>query len=350
MPHNRIVAEDMQFITGMALPWERLAGKAVLITGANGFLPAYMVGALLFLNKNKGLGINIIGLVRNKAKAMQRFGHEVDSGQVMLIVQDVSMPLTVDGPVDYIVHAASQASPKYYGVDPAGTLKANVLGTYNLLEIAREKKTEGFLFFSSGEVYGELQSDNDKIKEDSYGIVDPMIVRSCYAESKRMGETMCVSWHHQFGVPAKVVRAFHTYGPGMDLDDGRVHADFVSDVLARRDIVMRSEGAFVRAFCYLSDATTGFFTVMLKGENGEAYNIGNDTCEISIRDLAAKIAGLYPELGMRVVQQVTERPEGYIESKFRRSCPNTDKARGLGWEPRFSIEDGFKRTIESYQI
>src|SRR5262249_53731189 len=159
-----------------------------------------------------------------------------------LIVQDVCQPVTIDGPVDYIVHAASQASPKYFGRDPVGTLSANVLGTRHLLELARQKQSRGFLYFSSAEVYGQLDPARIPAPESACGPVDPLDVRSCYAESKRMGETMCVCWAYQYGVPARIVRPFHTYGPGMALDDGRVFSDFVAAIVQERDIVLTSNG------------------------------------------------------------------------------------------------------------
>ena len=344
-----IVQEDLAFITDHPLPWERFYGKTVLITGANGFLPAYMVETLLYLNElRRGNTVKLLCLVRNKSKAQQRFADYWDRSELELIVQDVAERIIWEGAIHYIIHAASQASPKYYGVDPAGTLKANILGTYHLLELARIKNVEGILFFSSGEVYGEVSDTQFPTKEMDYGYLDPANVRSCYAEGKRVGETMCVSWNHQYEVPTKIVRPFHTYGPGMNLKDGRVFADFVSDVIHKRDIVLKSHGRAVRAFCYLADATTGFFTVLLKGENGHAYNISNDKGVTRGRELANIIASLFPEFNVNVVQQERLDTTGYIVSKISRNSPSILKASQLGWEPIFSIEAGFHRTIRSF--
>ena len=165
----------------------------------------------------------------------------------------------------------------------------NVIGTANLLERARSCGASSFLFFRSGEVYGALEAAAMPVPEDAYGKVDPTALRSCYAESKRMGEAMCAAWAGQHAVPARIVRPFHTYGPGMQLDDGRVCADFIADILAGRDISMKSDGSASRAFCYLADAVLGFFTVMLKGESGQAYNIGNEGAELSILELAERL-------------------------------------------------------------
>lgn len=346
---NPVIEEDLKTITGCALDWDRFAGKTVLISGANGFLPSYLVETLLYLNDKANRGtIKVVGIVRNRAKALARFAEYANRPDLQLVIQDVCQPVIVNEKVDYIIHAASQASPKYYGKDPVGTLSPNIQGTYNFLELARANKIEGFLFFSSGEVYGEVNEEQIPTKEDSYGYVDPVDVRSCYAESKRMGENMCVSWHHQYGVPVKIVRPFHTYGPGMNLDDGRVYADFISDIVQNRDIVMKSDGTAIRSFCYLADATIGFFQVLLQGEKGEAYNVGNDKGEISILELANLLVGLFPDKGLKVTRAEGGYPTGYLKSKITRACPDISKMRSLGWEPKYSIEEGFQRTIRSF--
>jgi nucleoside-diphosphate-sugar epimerase len=346
---NQVVEDDLRTIISFPLDWDRFSRKTVLISGANGFIPAYLVETLLYLNdKKRRQKTRVVGVVRNKEKAYARFADYIKRDDFQLVVQDICQPISLNEKIDYIIHAASQASPKYYGKDPVGTLSANILGTYNLLELARVNNVEGFLFFSSGEVYGEVNDKQIPIKEDSYGFVDPLDVRSCYAESKRMGENMCVSWYHQYAVPARIVRPFHTYGPGMDLQDGRVFADFVADIVNNRDILMKSDGSAVRAFCYLSDAICGFFTVLLKGINADAYNVGNDKGEISIASLADMLVKLYPEKGLKVIRSNAASQEGYIRSKISRNSPDISKANALGWRPNVSLQEGFARTIRSF--
>ena len=348
MTRHPIVTEDLEAVLSADLPWDALAGRTVLVTGAAGFLPAYLVETLLFLNeKRPGQKTRVLGLVRHEGRARERFAAYAGRDDLRLLVQDVSLPVVPGEKVDFIVHAASQASPKYYQTDPVGTLSANVFGTQHLLNLAREHDVRGFLFFSSGEVYGQITDAQVPTRETDYGLVDPMTVRACYGESKRMGETACVCWHAQYGVPATVARPFHTYGPGMSLTDGRVFADFVADVVAGRDIVMKSDGRATRAFCYLSDATAGFFTVLLKGESGQAYNVGNDKGEVSIVDLAQRLVDLFPEKGLKVVRQPVPA-SGYLQSPITRGCPDVAKVAGLGWQPSTTIEDGFRRTVLSF--
>ena len=344
---RNIIKEDLENIISSDLPWEQFKDSTVLISGANGFLPAYMVETLLYLNTVRNLNIKVIGLVRNKDKALNRFSNYKSRDDLKLLIQDVCDPIDWTDRIDYIVHAASQASPKYYGKDPVGTLKANVIGTSNLLELAKNKNLSGFLYFSSSEIYGQVDDANTPTNETAYGYLDPVNIRSCYAESKRMGETICVSWFHQYDIPIKIIRPFHSYGPRMALDDGRVYADFVANIIEGNDIVLKSDGSAIRTFCYLTDAIKGFFTVLLKGENGHAYNVGNPECKASILELANQLVDIFVEKGLRVIRHDVPC-QGYIQSKVSRSIPDITKIKDLGWIPTTSINSGFKRTVESF--
>lgn len=347
MTGNKIILEDLENIVNAQIDWQKFNGKTVLVSGANGFLPAYMVESLLFLLDKKIItGLTILALVRNLTKAKARFKNYLNRKELLFINQDVCNFFEIPHKIDFIIHAASQASPKYFGTDPVGTLKANIVGTINLLNIARINNVDSFLFFSTSEVYGLMSEDKIPTRENEYGYLDPTNVRSCYAESKRMGEAICVSYLHQYGIPVKIIRPFHTYGPGMALDDGRVHADFISDIVNNRDINMKSDGSAIRSFCYLADATRGFFKVFLDGGVGEAYNIGNRNNEISIINLANLLVNMFPKKKLRVIKQ--KAPEGYLQSKIIRNSPDITKANAIGWFPEISLEDGLFRTIKSY--
>jgi nucleoside-diphosphate-sugar epimerase len=349
MEHNHIIRGDIVRIASTNLPWEMLRSKTILITGGSGFLAAYLVKALLTIGKLHQLNLKVICLARRLRSVESRLSSCLKDRDLTVILHDISQPLPNNFPrADFIIHAASQASPKYYGVDPVGTLLANSSGTAFLLEYAVRSQAERFLFFSSGEVYGVPLNTNQLISEQDYGYLDPMNVRSCYAESKRVGETMCVAWGQQHGLHTSVVRPFHTYGPGMALDDGRVFADFVADVVAKRDIVLKSDGLALRPFCYIADATIGFLTVLLKGGKAEAYNIANPEAEISIGDLAVLVANLFPERGVGVRIEMSTSSNSYLKSPISRSCPSIEKIKSLGWTPTISLKDGFRQTIQSY--
>ncbi len=348
---NQIIKEDLEVITNYKLNWTDFKDRTILITGINGLLPSYLVRTLLFLNDlNPDFNIHVIGLARNKEKVQNKLNDCLDRSDFKILYQDVCDPINIDYSIDYIIHAASQASPKYFGIDPVGTLKANVIGTYNLLELARTQKLLGFLFFSSGEVYGNPNEKDLPLKETFNGNVNTLSVRSCYAESKRMGENMCISWYSQYNIPCKIVRPFHIYGPGVDLNDKRVWADFVDNIIQGKDIIMKSDGTATRSFCYIADATVAFFLIILKGINGEAYNVGGEH-EISVLELAQRIVNLFPSKHLKIVKMIENRDnKEYFQSLVSRIYPDITKIKKLGWCPEHSIEQGFKRTIDSLKF
>jgi nucleoside-diphosphate-sugar epimerase len=341
---NPIMRADLERIAATDLPWPRLAGKKVMVTGGSGFLASYLVKSLLAASDRYGLNLQVICVARSQRSVQARLAAYLVHPGLRVVIHDIAQLLAAD----FIIHSASQASPKYYGIDPVGTLMANSAGTMYLLNHAVRHRSSGFLFFSSGEVYGLPVNPDQPVTERDYGYVDPIQVRSCYAESKRIGETMCAAWAQQHGLHASVVRPFHTYGPGMMLDDGRVFADFVADVVACRDIVLKSDGLAQRPFCYIADATEGFLTVLLKGESGQAYNVANPCTEISMRDLAHTMAALFPERGVGVRFDIPPASNAYLKSPIVRSCPSIAKINALGWQPKVGIAEGFGRTIQSF--
>ncbi|MDD5208175.1 MAG: NAD-dependent epimerase/dehydratase family protein [Elusimicrobiales bacterium] len=348
---NKIVQEDLQnIIKNGDFIWEQFAASRVLVTGASGLIPYYFAATLLSLNETvlKGRECRVVALVRSREKARKKFADFLDRKDLELIVQDVSGPLEIKGPVDYIIHAASQASPKYYGIDPVGTMLPNIIGTNNLLSLARDSKSKGFLFVSGGEIYGIVPDNKVPTKELDYGWLDPVNVRSCYGESKRAGETLCASWQAQYGVPTVIARLAHTYGPGLSLDDGRVFADFVRDIVEGRDIELNSDGSASRSFCYVTDAVLGMFVLLLKGERGKAYNVCNETACVSILELARTLAGLFPKKNISVKFSASNGSPGYIKSPVPKACLDSSALKALGWKPLVGIKDGFTRTVLSF--
>ena len=342
---RNVIAEDIAEIA-YGLDLAKLRRKNVLVAGAGGFLPAYMVETLLYLNETQNCGCRVFAIVRDVAKASRRFAHYSGRVDLVFIQSDISSLDKKLERADFIIHAASPASPKYYGKDPVGVMRANIIGMYNLLELARIWEVDSFLYFSSGEVYGQLPVSALSAKESDYGYIDILDVRSCYAESKRASETLGVSYWAQYKVPCKIIRPFHTYGPGMALDDGRVFADFVADVVSRRNIVMKSDGSAIRAFCYLADAVRAFFTVLLCGSPGQAYNVGNPLGVLSILELAEMLVEMCP--GVRVEPQFGRADAGYLKSPIVRNVPNVDLLTSLGWAPRCLPQEGFARTVRSF--
>jgi len=346
---SEIVHGDLDQIVKLNINWDRFKNKTVLISGGAGLLQSYLAQSLLHANRLHNLKLKVICMSRSSESLHKRLGYWLKDLSLKIIIHDVTRPIPIEiMPSDFVIHAASQASPKFYAIDPVGTLLTNTIGTQHLLEYAVRSKAERFMFFSSGEIYGAPLNPTEPITETSYGYLDPMNVRSCYAESKRIGETMSIAWGKQYGLDTVVVRPFHTYGPGMALDDGRVFADFVADVVAKRDIVIRGDGSEKRCFCYLADATVGFFSVLLNGANSEAYNVANPLCEISMKNLAKLIADLFPEHNIKIRFEDSGTKKNYLKSSILKSLPSIEKIKKIGWFPITSLEEGFTKTIKSF--
>ena len=172
-------------------------------------------------------------------------------------------------------------------------------------------------------------------------------IRSCYPEGKKAGENLCVAYNYQYEVPTKIARLFHIYGPGMNLNDGRMIMDFVSDVVNKRNIQIKSDGLDKRVLCYISDATVALFLILLKGKLGEAYNLADNREEISVKDLAELLVSLYPQLNLKI--EYSQNSGETLQRLVRKSFPDISKIRNLGWEPKTTLKEGLLRTVKSYE-
>ena len=347
---NPIIREDVdRIIRDGGKLFDSFRGSTVAVTGPYGMLASYLVFTLIRLNEtDPDFRVRILALGRNEEKLKARFGPYAEAPYFRFLKTDLNGPNDIEDPVDYIIHAASFASPDAYSRDPVGVILPNTAGTLHLLELARKKKSRSLLFFSSGEIYGAVRSP--LISETEGGFLDPAAVRSCYGESKRLGETLCAAYAHEYGVPAKIVRPSHTYGPTMDPEhDTRVFASFVSDALNGRDIAMTSDGTATRCFIYIADATLAYFKVLIDGVPGEAYNVTNPDGVLTIYELALLIAGLVPGKKLNVTRKAP--PEGYMDrGKTAYTRLDTAKLEALGFRCRVSAKEGFARTLESFRI
>ena len=293
---------DINIILNNPIDWEKFRDKTVLVTGATGRLGMYIVEAISKANIDWNLNITIIALARNKEKLEKVFKHSLELPYIHTLVQDITEPISWDGPVHYIFHTAGAASPQDFTNWPVDTLWGHVQGTRNVLELAREKKSEKILYVSTVETYGEWKS-KDGIKEDDMGPMHCDNARACYPEAKRLCETMLASYEAQYGIPYVGVRLCHTFGPGIALDDGRAFSEFIRNVIEGKDIVLQSDGSAVRTYTYVADAIGAMLLAFTKGKD-HYYNIANLDNLISIRDLAELIAGLDPKGRQRCVLQI----------------------------------------------
>lgn len=342
---NRIIAEDLIRIANLNIEWKKLQNCTVLITGASGMVGTYLARTLLELNKTYMLNIRVIGVVRNINKVAQDIA---DNPAVEIISHDVSQPLEYEKKIDYIIHAASPASPNIMKDNPVETIAANTLGTFYTLQLAQKKSVKGYMFISSREIYGQPYPNQTLFDEKHYGFVDPLDPRSCYPEGKKAAETMCSSFRKQYGIDTKIARLAHTYGPGMSIYDGRVQADFLKNVLFNEDIILKSEGTSVRTYTYIADAVAGMFYILLNTDE-MVFNIGDENGKVTIKELAELLVNIVPEKNLNLVFDIPKDINSGC-APFTDGILNSDKLRTLGWKPINSIEDGFKRTLEYLEI
>lgn len=338
--NGEVITDDLRRMSETSLPWRELDGKTVLVTGATGMLASYVTWLLLYLHEHAGVNVSVVALCRNRQKAEQYFGSYVGQPYFHLLIQDVCEPIAYEGKVDYIFHLAGNASPHFINTDPVGIMKCNLLGTMNVLAYALDCHTKKVIFASTREVYGKNE-EAELLDEQAFGTLDPLDDRSCYPESKRTAETLLKSYYLQYGVNFNAVRIAHSYGPTMKLEnDGRVMADLMGDVLAGRDIVLKSSGEAVRAFLYVTDAVVGMFTVLFHGAPAKAYNLANETEPISIRDLARLLASSRKDITIQVVTAEGSQ-KGYCA--YRRTALDTSAIEQLGWKPQVPLKEGIDR-------
>ena len=355
-----IVNKDLVYINDhLQEEFSQMEGKKLLITGGAGFLGYYLVNSILFRNSQLDLNRRIkLTVYDNFIRGLPEWMKQLRSdANLTLVRHDIVHPLPRDmDDFQYIIHAASIASPIFYRKYPIETMDANVNGLRYLLEYCMRQKNKGrpveaFLFYSSSEVYGNPSPDNIPTPESYNGYVSSTGPRACYDESKRYGETLCVNFARQHNLPIKITRPFNNYGPGLKITDRRVLPDFARDILNNKDIVMYSDGSPSRTFCYVADAIVGHYKVLLKGNNGEPYNIGVDNPEISMAELANRVINISQDLfgyQGKLVNQ-TNNDKDYLVDNPNRRCPQIGKARSeLGYAPGISLDEGLRRSLLWY--
>jgi UDP-glucuronate decarboxylase len=357
---EELLNEDLSYICdNLATEFQDMSGQNLLITGGAGFLGYYLVQAALYFNAHRSKGNPIsVTVYDSYFRGKPEWLAELESDpNLALVKHDMMDALPADiADFQYIIHAAGIASPMYYRKFPIECMDTNINGLRNLLDYCIEQREQGkpvkaFMFYSSSEVYGDPSPDRIPTDETYRGSVSFTGPRACYDESKRYGETLCVNFAQQHDLPIKIARPFNNYGPGLKITDKRVLPDFARDVLNDRDIVMLSDGSPTRTFCYSADAITGYYKVLVRGHQGEAYNIGVETPEISMLELAEKVVETARELfgyEGRVVRQTSDE-EAYLIDNPNRRCPVIEKARShLDYSPSILVDEGLRRALVWY--
>ena len=341
---NAKYIDDVKYVAGLPFPWEKLKGRSVLLSGATGLVGSFFTDVLMTLNED-GLDCTVYALGRNEQRAAARFTKWQDDPHLVFIPYDINKPLVRDdlGEVDYILHLASNTHPMQYSTDPIGTITTNIIGVQNMLDFACAHQAKRFAFASSNEIYGENRGDVEMFTEDYCGYINCNTMRAGYPESKRCGEALCQAYKAQKGLDVVIPRLTRSYGPTMLMSDTKAISQFIRKGIAGEDIVLKSAGTQYYSYTYVADAVSGLFTVLLCGENGEAYNIADVASDIMLKDLAAIIART---AGKEVVFELPDAVEAAGYSTATKARLDGSKLQKLGWKPRYNMEGGLQRTIE----
>lgn len=327
---------------------KKLEGKTIVISGGSGFIGSYINAVLYLLNKKiLKKKCQVISLDNYITGFRKNFLIDIKDKNFRFLHYDVRLPFVLNERADFIIHAAGLASPYYYKKYPLETIESAILGAKNLLELSRITKAESFLFFSSSEIYGDPDPEHVPTDETYAGKVSSVGPRACYDESKRLTETLCITYNQIYGTPIRIVRPFNIYGPGMRHTDYRVIPTFLYSGLRGKNLPVHDKGNQTRTFCYVTDAIVSIFKVLLSGKNGEVYNIGNDNPEISMYELASIICEL---IGNGTKPRRKSYPEHYPAGEPQRRCPDLTKIKTqLKYEPKVELKLGLKKTIEWFK-
>lgn len=284
---NKYFLQDLEDLARMEyIPWEKMKNATVLVTGATGLIGYNLVCGLAYAAIKKSFNMNILALVRDKSKAIEKYTAVLkDYNALKFLEGSVEEIPSIEEKIDFIIHGASPTASLYFVEHPVETIKTAVNGTMNLLELAVSKSVKGFVYLSSMEIYGAPKTE-DVLTEKDLGYMDPLNVRNCYPESKRLCESLCASYAQEYNLPVMSVRLAQTFGLGVDKDDKRVFAEFARCAIKGEDIVLLTDGKSKRCYLYTMDAVSAILTVLLKGEAGQAYNAGNPETYCSIREMA----------------------------------------------------------------
>lgn len=340
--YQQSIAECVSAVPGI----EELFGKTVLITGATGMVCSPVVDLLLYLNRTRAAEIRVLAAGRSRERLERRFCTQSGENGLFFVPYDATSSGKIDcGSVDYVIHGASNASPAVYVREPVETILANVSGLDAVLKTAVGSGAKRLLFISSSEVYGKKTSA-EPYGETDYGYVDILNPRAGYPLSKRTGESLCIAYGQEYGMGTVIARLGHIYGPTITNTDSRASAEFTRCAAKGEAIVMKSAGAQLRSYCYCLDCATALLTILLRGENGNAYNVSNPGSICSIREIAETIAKAG---GVPLIFDMPTEEERRGYNLMDNSSLRSDKLESLGWRALFPLEEGVKQTMELYQ-
>lgn len=336
---NPIYLSDVAAVAAMDIPWEKLSGKTVVVSGATGLLGSCLVDVLMRRD------VDVVAISRNRERALERFSEYAGNQRLKVVSADVNSPLPVDIKGDYVIHLASNTHPVQYATEPVATIMTNIKGLENMLECAR-RSGDGcrFAFASSNEVYGTNRGDVELFKESDCGYIDCNTLRAGYPESKRCGEALCQAYARQYGMDVVIPRFTRSFGPTLLASDTKAMSQFLGNAVRGEDIVLKSKGDQYFSYTYVTDAVAGLLYILLLGESGQAYNIADEGFDITLRDLAEKISAV---AGTRVIFDLPSETEAAGFSKATVARLDSSKLKKLGWKPMLTMDDAIEHTLKS---
>lgn len=345
---NELYLEDVRKVAEADLPWDQLDHKSVLLSGSTGLLGSFLVDVLMEKNTH-GFNCDVFALGRTQKKAEERFSKWWGDKHLHFLLCDVNRPFAGEnlGMIDYVLHLASNTHPLQYATDPVGTIATNIIGLQNMLEFAVSHHASRFAFASSNEIYGENRGDVELFEEKYCGYIDSNTLRAGYPESKRCGEALCQAYRSQKGLDVVIPRFTRSYGPTMLLTDTKAISQFIRKGIAGEDIILKSAGTQYYSYTYVADAVCGLLTVILCGKSGEAYNIADESSDITLKELAKMIAD---HVGKKVVFETPDAVEASGYSKATKALLDGSKLKQIGWKPFYTIQEGILRTIDILSV
>lgn len=339
LENNKRYLAALDSVADTGFDYGKLKNKSILVTGSTGLIGKALVDYILLISDKFGLNITLYGAGRSEENFNARFSKK---NNLHYFSYDINKPVNTSIHFDYIIHAASNADPKMFAADPVGTMTANFMGTYNLLEYAQKSSSERFVFISSGEVYGQWDGICESFSENYSGYVNFTDSRGCYPSGKRAAENLVVCYKEQYGVDGVIVRLSHTYGPTQLKRDSRAMSEFFNLAVENKNIVLKSRGEVVRSYTCVFDAVSGIISALIAGESGQAYNIANKNSVVSIASLAEKIAACAQ------TEVVFDIPREGVKGagSIAQGILNGEKLQLLGWKPVYDIDKGVKTTYE----
>ena len=343
----KLYLQQIEEIAYMALPWNCIEGKTVLLSGATGMIGKCLIDILLKHNdmlEDQLSTIQVVAMSRNEQTAKERFSKYWGRKDFAYQVCDVNDHIPEVGTVDFVIHAASNTHPRQYAGDSIGTITSNIIGTKNLLDYAVTHETRRFCFVSSVEIYGENRGDVEKFGESYLGYINCNTLRAGYPESKRLGETLCNAYLETYGLDFVIPRLSRVYGPTMLLSDTKAISQFIKKAAAGEDIVLKSEGNQKYSYSYVTDAAAGLLHILLSGESGQAYNVADKESDITLKDLAENLAEIS---GKHVIFELPEESERKGYSTATRAMLDAGKLEHLGWKANVHMSEGLRDTVDS---